>query len=266
MKKSFLFVALLALAFGFTACNDDAPEEGNARLSIKLTDAPADYEEVWIDIVDIQVKSTTEEGENGWTSLDNVQAGQYDLLKLTAGVDTLLTEVDLPAGRIGQIRLILGSENYVTIDGEQIRLTTPSAHQSGLKLLVNETLEAGRVYEFLLDFDAARSVVKAGNSGQYILKPTIKVITSISEEAVISGAIDPADLQAVVYGIIDEDTVSAYPNAGGIYYLRGLEAPATYRVVIVPAEETGFEAVTIEGVETEVGEITTVETVAFGNE
>ena len=46
---------------------------------------------------------------------------------------------------------------------------------------------AGQTTELILDFDAARSVVKAGKSGKYLLKPTIKVIgTTI---ATVSGVV-----------------------------------------------------------------------------
>jgi hypothetical protein len=37
-----------------------------------------------------------------------------------------------------------------------------------------------------LDFDASRSIVKAGSSGKWLLKPTIKVLDT-EEYSVISG-------------------------------------------------------------------------------
>ena len=55
-------------------------------------------------------------------------------------------------------------------------LTTPSAQHSGLKLNVHAELTEGITYKILLDFDAARSIVKTG-SGAYNLKPVIRTIT-----------------------------------------------------------------------------------------
>ena len=58
-----------------------------------------------------------------------------------------------------------------------IPLTTPSAQQSGLKLNAKPfDVAEGQTVELVLDFDAARSVVRAGNSGKYLLKPVITVI------------------------------------------------------------------------------------------
>ena len=50
--------------------------------------------------------------------------------------------------------------------------------------------------ELVLDFDACRSVVKAGNSGKYILKPTIKVIEpedKVDIDGTVTDDSDPAD-------------------------------------------------------------------------
>jgi hypothetical protein len=55
-------------------------------------------------------------------------------------------------------------------------LKVPSGPETGLKLVHSFTVGDGEIKELVLDFDACRSVIKAGNSGMYILKPTIKVI------------------------------------------------------------------------------------------
>jgi hypothetical protein len=66
-------------------------------------------------------------------------------------------------------------------------LKIPSGVQAGIKLVHPFTIEANLTTELILDFDAAKSVHKAGNSGPYILKPTIKVIGT--PHAVISGTV-----------------------------------------------------------------------------
>ena len=96
-------------------------------------------------------------------------------MKLTGGLEAILADVELPAGNISQIRLILGENNSLTINGQTQNLTIPSGSQSGLKLNVNIELVEGITYKILLDFEAAKSVVEAGNSGIYNLKPVIRV-------------------------------------------------------------------------------------------
>ncbi|MDA0194666.1 MAG: DUF4382 domain-containing protein [Bacteroidetes bacterium] len=157
---------LLVLIFVGCGNNDD----GLARLQVELIDAPGDYEKVNIDILDVQVNAGTD--ESGFTSLADVNSGVFNLLDLVNDLKAVLADVEIPAGRISQIRLILGDKNTLVIDGEPIDLTIPSGSQSGLKLNLQMELLDGITYKILLDFDAAKSVVKAGNSGKYNLKPS----------------------------------------------------------------------------------------------
>lgn len=53
-------------------------------------------------------------------------------------------------------------------------LRTPSAQQSGLKLKVDVNIQPGQIGELVLDFDPCKSVVRAGKSGRYNLKPVIR--------------------------------------------------------------------------------------------
>lgn len=159
-----------------------------AKISVRLVDGPGDFEHVFIDVVDIMIKYNDDsDDDNGWQSLDAINAGVYDLLELTGGIDVLLVDdFELPPGTLNQIRLILGENNTVVIKGEEegefetIPLKTPSAQQSGLKLKVNHELEAGFTYNFLLDFDVDQSIVVAGNSGNINLKPVIRVTTEVT--------------------------------------------------------------------------------------
>lgn len=245
---------LLMLLVVFSACSEE-DSSNSTRFVVRLTDSPGDYEKVNIDIVGIEVNSE-ENDESGWTSLDNVNVGIYDLLELTDGVETVLADTDFPSGHISQLRLVLGDNNSVVVDGETINLTTPSSQDSGLKLLINADLTEGITYSLLLDFDAARSVVKAGNSGAYNLKPVIKVVTEAVDGAII-GKITPDSASVSILAIIGEDTLgSTYAvEDSEDFFIGGLNA-GTYSVVFEPGELSGLDTLTIESVDVVVGEVT----------
>src|SRR5436190_5185714 len=107
---------------------------GKARLEVRLTDKPnLSLSAVWIDVREIQIKM---EDSANFIVLAGSRPGMYDLVQLTNGRDTLLSNALIPAGRISQIRLVLGDNNFaVTTSGDTLELTTPSAQQSGLKVL-----------------------------------------------------------------------------------------------------------------------------------
>jgi hypothetical protein len=239
-------VGFFLLSFFWLACNND---DQTARLNVRLTDAPGDYEAVNIDIQDVQINSS--EGNSGWVSLD-VEKGVYNLLELTNGLDTLLATAELPAGRVSQIRLVLGSNNTVKVGGETKSLSTPSAQQSGLKLNLKATLVEGVTYTITLDFDAARSIVKTGN-GSYHLKPVIRALQEATSGA-IKGTVEPIESAPAVFAIAGTDTVAtAYTDGAGKFILRGVPA-GTYKVSFNPKE--GFSPVTKENVSVSVGSVT----------
>ena len=231
--KKLLFMLLAGSSFAFLSCsknNSSSDSASNSSMSVYLVDGPAAYDKVYIDIQSVQVKSSTDASESEWQTVNIVRPGIYNLLNFKNGLDTLLGTLSLPAGRINQLRLILGSNNSVVLNGTSYPLATPSAQQSGLKLQIKADLVAGIEYRIWIDFDAARSIVQTGN-GSFILKPVIRTFTQ-AESGAIKGFTLPIAAKGWVFAIANAtDTVSSTPAdlLTGAYLLRGLPA-ATYKV------------------------------------
>jgi len=252
MKKYQLFVMLFALTAGFVSCSkddDSADQQGKAHVAVKLTDAPGDYEGVYIDVEEVLVSSSAEtDAEVKWETIAQIDEEPINLLELTGGVTKLLAETDLPAGYLTQIRLVLGENNYVVESGsdKQIMLKTPSAQESGLKLQVNQELQADAEYTFILDFDVDKSVVNTGNGG-YNLKPVIR--TSVEENSSsITGTVvaDAEDVIVTAKSLHAE--VSAHTDADGRFELHGLPA-GTYLITVTPDAASGLSIATMNNVE-----------------
>lgn len=252
-----LFILLAGL---FTACdkdNDNDTGMQTARVQISLTDAPTEeVREVWVDIKEIQI-NTSDTGS--WATVPNINAGMYNLMDLTNGRDTLLADVQIQADRINQLRLILGDNNYIiTADGQKQMLTTPSAEESGLKLLVNADLTGGMLYRLVLDFDASKSIIKAGNSGTYILKPVIRVLSFEPSGGIITGFVAPDSVLTAVYAIKGTDTIATTSTFAGNYLFRDIMT-GSYTLSFVPVSDS-FKTGSINA-EVSLGQTTTVDTV-----
>lgn len=246
----FHVIGVIMISAWLSSCSDI---EKNARLEVRLTDAPGDYQEVNIDVQDVQVHVSEGEQANGWQSLE-INKGVYNLLELTNGLDTLLGTIEIPAGKISQIRLILGENNSVKINDIETDLFTPSGQQSGLKINVNAVLTDGITYSILLDFDVARSIVRRGN-GTYGLKPVIRAIADPTSGA-ISGSVDIAEASPAVYAIQEADTLgTTFANEQGNFLIRGIPA-GTYRLSFAPA--SGFSIDDVNGVVVAIGQVTAV--------
>ncbi|MDX5326162.1 MAG: DUF4382 domain-containing protein [Bacteroidota bacterium] len=251
-----LFFVLIGSALAFTSCKDDNPVSNPndpAQVRVMMTDAPGDYDSVFIDVQEIHLN-----GPNGWQKQAVAYPGIYNLLDLSNGIDTLLINTTMPAGRLQEIRLVLGPNNSVVVDGMTYPLTTPSAQQSGLKLKVMEDLAAGVTYEFTLDFDAQRSIVETGN-GSYILKPVIHVITAGTTGA-IDGIADPANAAKYAYAVSGTDTVGTTPDTTGYFLIGGLAA-GSWDVTL--EADSGYTDQTINAVNVVNGQVTHLDTINF---
>ncbi len=232
--KLLLLSAIVTLCL-IVSCtkNNGYSGSGNSHMNVYLTDGPGAYSAVNIDIQDVQIHTGSDTSESSWQSLHLIEPGEYNLLDFNNGLDTLIASIDLPAGKVSQIRLVLGSNNNVVLNGITYSLTTPSAQESGLKLNLDANLVAGVAYNLWLDFDAGKSIVQAGNSGNFILKPVIRAFVK-AESGAITGIALPITAKASIYAIAPgNDTVAttiANPLTG-MFQVNGLPA-GTYSVAV----------------------------------
>jgi len=228
ITKSLFFVTCFSLlVLLLPSCTKDKDNgQGKAHLSVMMTDAPANYDAVMIDVQGVEIIGNDEKAVNL-----TAKAGIYNLLKLSNGLDTLIATGDLEPGTISQIRLILGSNNTVTVDGVVFPLSTPSAEQSGLKLQVHHTFEPDISYSILLDFDASQSIVMTGN-GVYKLKPVIRTIDTAITGA-IKGSITPLGANVIVTATSAGVSYASVTNLNGEFVISGLPA-GTYDITVTP--------------------------------
>jgi hypothetical protein len=240
-----LLVILVAGCGGGSSSGSPQGTSQQGTLSVALTDASAsgfDAVNVTVRKVRVHQSDTATENDAGWSDITVTPARKINLLKLTNGVLEDLGQTSLPAGHYTQLRLVLSANtgtmlaNSVVLTGEttERELVTPSAVQSGIKLVNEFDVAPGQRVDLVLDFDALRSVVKRGNSpnAKYALKPVIHIIPTVLTG--IGGFVDKALLNnnvmvsSQVIGTVFRSTV---PNTDGEFFLSHLAA-GNYDVVI----------------------------------
>lgn len=211
-------------------------------LGVSLTDAPAcgfDAVNVTVHKVRVHKSSTASDSDGGWTDITLNPARKINLLNLTNGVLEPLGETPLAAGHYSQLRLVLDpntavglANSVVPTGGSETALVTPSAVQSGIKLVNEFDVTSGQRVDLVMDFDACKSIVTRGN-GSYALKPVIKVVPFVQNG--INGFVDTAMLghgmmvTAQQNGVVVQTTA---PNTTtGEFFLARLPA-GTYDVVL----------------------------------
>ena len=271
---SFCLVGLYVIvSLGACGGGDAGVASNTGTLGIGLTDATTDqYQAIYVTIAEVQVKKLigeAEEGvdvpaleEEGWITV--LTPGQtFNLLELVNGVVADLGLAELDAGDYGQMRLILGElpeptetnilgdphpyANYLikTEDGSVEDLKIPSGYETGVKIVHAFTIAAMGATEIILDFDALKSVVEAGSSGQWLLKPTIKVLETLdnSVEGLVSDGAGPLEGALVSAQLYDAEAVdprdevmvegATASDINGAYFLYLV--PGTYNMVATMA-------------------------------
>lgn len=235
MKTKIFGALALAATLPFAACSDSTGAEGPGTMSLLLTDEPGDFLQAIVEIERIEVVGD----EVGPTVLMD-EPFVTDLLTLSNDVATLTEDVTVPAGTYSQLRFIIPNA-CIEVEGELENTSTiysspgfadceenaqpafrtgslqmPSYDQSGLKVNLpgGAITVSGDQYIILLDFDVSDSFgQQAGNSGQWVLRPSIKateVAFSSSITLELTQALDGEDnpvLDAVGGSLADFEAV-----------------------------------------------------------
>lgn len=245
MKKhnlnAVLLLALPLLFVGMTACNKD--QNSDQKIDVYLTDGPADFDAVNIEITAVEVKVDTcrehrdndHFGDNDghqddhlqrrdefgvWQTL-NFTPGIYNVLQLRNGIDSLIASTTVN-GTVRKIRFTIGTNNTVVVNGITYPLTLVNPTLNYLYVSLNERhrgRENANSLGVWVDFDLGRSIVFA--NGQYYLKPVLRPFCN-ENFGEVEGRVLPAEAAAIVKVINGVDTTVAIPNPDGFFKVRGL--------------------------------------------
>jgi hypothetical protein len=265
---------MIALAATLAACGGGGGSttetpSGTGRLQVLLTDSQGcAYEAVEVTIVGVRVlPAGASDDDSQWVDLPLPGLPvKVDLLELRNGEALDLGALGLPAGDYQQVRLVLAGNGNVSPYANQLTLTpgaqpvplkTPSAQQSGLKVKVDFTITAQQPQPTVLtlDFDPCKSVVKAGNSGQYLLKPVLYAFVDTASN--IAGYTLPGALVSAQQGGVSMKSTTA--DASGRFVLWPVGA-GFYDVVITKVDYTNAVLAGVEVKDRQATEVSTAVT------
>lgn len=266
MYASRLFAgsALLALALAgcggggttSTAIPSSSGGAGTASVSTALVDGPFRTSGGTVSAVNVTVAKVELVGTGGTQVLATFSPSkQINLLSYQTSA-LQFGSASVPAGQYQQLRLVLdnsaANNTSVVINGTTYPLTIPSATgqggfgnststdagdgagTSGIKVNVSLNAQAGQSYGYLIDFNAAESIVQTGN-GNYMMKPVL-VATTQSLAGSIAGTVKnnagTAVANAEVLAQQNGQTVnSGVTDANGNFQINALPA-GSYTLVV----------------------------------
>ena len=262
LTGSLTFLALLGISL--SSCSrsgadpidiDPNPTTGIRNVNLYLSDAPADFQNVFVDIQKIEVKvdlDRTHEFDDDFgdddVDMDDVNdADEYgrwvtlnyapqvmDVLELRNGLERLMGNATVPT-RVRKVRFTLGSGTYlIDGDGKRFRPTLINETEAFVYLHVKAADIDNAIpdnVDLRVDFDLARSLVRVNDD--YELRPALRLFNAQTTGS-ITGNIYPVTVGARVevsdgFGVV----TGAIPTANeGLFRIRGLKQGVPYDVVV----------------------------------
>lgn len=226
--KSVAGAVLFAGMALLSSCDKNNTTAQGSQYKVRMTDAPAAYS-----AVNVEIKSVQLIGADGETATLNTNTGIYNVLNFNNGTDTLIASGNVNIKTVKQVKLTLGTNNSVVSNGSTYALAFNSAADATVTLDVNQTVTANGTTELIVDFDANQSVQASGSSS-FTFTPTIRPINlDATANGVIMGHVSNSGIVAVVSVQGSGHTYSTSLAVDGYFRIRGL-ASGSYTVTVTP--------------------------------
>jgi|688.fasta_scaffold459517_1 hypothetical protein len=261
----FFFSAMVVVA----CQKGDFSRSESSSLKVYLTDHPAEYDQVLVQITAVEAKVDSarahcKDDDHGdrpdhmdfdgddhrsrsdefgfWQTLD-FKPGSYDLLTLRNGVDTLIGSGTIN-GTLRKVRISISSATVVK-NGVSYPVILSGATPNYLYVRMHDrhmdrSSDSSKV---CVDFDIARSIREI--NGKFYLNPVLKPFND-RNFAGLEGNVTPAEAGVLITAYNAADTATAIPDARGRYCIRGLEA-GTYTILF--DANNGYADQTLTGIQ-----------------
>ena len=277
-KLLILFIVLLGVVITLQACGNNSSSNGNGnpgpsgQLSVLVTDAPGDFDHVYVTVKDIWFHTSTTAGPKdlNWIRRPLTMPITVDLISLANGnLQSIWDGISLPVGTYQQIRLILvptyaanppsGHSNFneVVIGSNTYPLRIPDA-DDGIRLLGTFNVTEGSLLKLAIDFDAGDDVVDY-NGSEYILKPRLAYFDLDNVGAIVGQISTGSTFTTTPHFVIKAEKLSAdgsyhivhrstVPDSTGKFILYPVSASTSTTTYDILIRGIGYQTTIIKGV------------------
>lgn len=175
--KSLSFLLGFIILFFSCSVEDSNTKLDKSNIAVKFINESSDFETVNIEIKDVLLRTHYDENtSNCWLSLNTAANNLHQVIDVSNSNELfLVNDLNIFSSDIYEIKLVLGDNNSIQIDGKNVKLETPSIHQAGLELNMETYLQPNKNYIFSLTLDVNASILQTNIPDYIILKPQLNI-------------------------------------------------------------------------------------------
>lgn len=219
MKNVKMLIAIVGISLlSLYSCSKE--ETKNSDFKVRMTDAPADYAEVNMEIKSVHAFNAEMEE---WIVLDqNVK--NVNVVELKNGKEIELASInEIEAGVYSQLKIVFGTDNSIVIDHQDSEgeksLELEYVASEEVIIDINKEYNGSEEVSILLDFNIPNSIHEE-NEDHYEVEPFITVMNN--ENTGVKGMVT-GEGQSVVYLSNGDMTQSTYAGSNGEFLIKGVE-------------------------------------------
>lgn len=232
MKNKQLF--LLALIILTLGCSETG-ERSTALVNVFLIGTPGLFDEVGIEILGVEVKTTGTRGQDNSDAvfIPNPQVNQQ--ARLSSLVNTgqyLIGRSEFLVGAIIELTLRLGEDNFVQVGNQTSSINFKEEASRNPVITVNIPLDGGISHDVFIDFNTLNSITfTTGAQPVFTLDPKFRAFGNL-DTGEISGVIRPQGLKSLLLAIQNSDTLAySTQDTRGNFLIRGLGGEFTVSIL-----------------------------------
>jgi len=282
-RRGIWLIVLVIVIFTLQACGSSSSSSSGGTsegaMSLSLTDAPGDYDHVWITIKDVWFHTSTAAGPDdpAWLKYPLETPVTVDLIALGNGniSQAFWNGIQLPVGTYQQIRLFLVPTftanpptghtyfNEVVI-GSNTRPLRIADAEHGIRLVGTFPVTSAATLNLAIDFDAGNDVIDLNNGFEYILKPRLAYFDLDKAGAIVGQISTGSSFTTAPHFVIKAEKMSGdgsyhvthrytVPDSTGKFILYPVSAATTTTTYDVLIRGIGYQTTIVKGVPVTLG-------------
>jgi hypothetical protein len=149
-------------------------DEAVSSITVQLKSTAGEFDKVFLDIKDVQLKVKDGNAPGAWVSLNAINKGTHNIFDLTDDSALLLVNnFEVESTHIYEIRLVLGENNFVEIDNTVHNLDSTDLGNSKPSNRVQLDFVPNRFYDIIIDINIDESISFDEGQNLMVLNPEL---------------------------------------------------------------------------------------------